>query len=109
MVPTPRLLGFSIVWLLLGALPVAFPWLHPFWLGLGGVFALVAVVDMAAVRALRPPAVRRRLPGRFACGEAADVCLLISNPGRFSARLAVFDGIPEGAVNTVLPWQGAPR
>lgn len=106
MVPTPRLLGFSIVWLLLGALPVAFPWLHPFWLGLGGVFALVAVADMAAVRALRPPAVRRRLPGRFACGEAADVCLLISNPGRFSARLAVFDGIPEGAVTTVLPWQG---
>lgn len=106
MVPSARLLGVSILWLLLAGFPVAWPHLYPHWLVLGGLFGLVAVADLVAVRFFKPLIVQRRLPGRFACGEAGDVCLRISNPGRFAARIEVFDGIPEGALSTVLPWRG---
>ncbi|RYD94012.1 MAG: DUF58 domain-containing protein [Sphingomonadales bacterium] len=78
----------------------------PWWI-CGAVLAFAGVVDGIVLRRLTRVEVARRLPGRFAVGEAADVRLDIRNPGRFPAVVDVFDGIPPGGQAEVMPWRGA--
>ncbi|MES2439710.1 MAG: DUF58 domain-containing protein [Verrucomicrobiota bacterium] len=107
MSPTFRLLVLSSLWLLLAAIAVAVPSLMQPWLWLGGVIALVVLADAVMVRVWKPLDLQRRLPGRFALGEAGEVRLILRNESGRAARVKVFDGIPQGAVAPTLPWSGA--
>lgn len=78
----------------------------PWWIS-GAVFAAAALVDGIALRRLARVEISRRLPGRFAVGEAADVRLDIRNPGRFPATVEIFDGIPPGGQAETMPWSGS--
>lgn len=106
MSPTNRLLILSTLWLLLAAVTVAVPWLTSPWLWLGGGAALIATVDLIVVRSRKPLDLQRRLPGRFALGEAGEVRLILRNEGNRSATVEIFDGIPQGALAPTLPWSG---
>ena len=77
----------------------------PWWIS-GAVLAAVALLDGIVLRRLARVEVARRLPGRFAVGEASDVRLDIRNPGRFPAVVEVFDGIPPGGQAELMPWGG---
>jgi uncharacterized protein (DUF58 family) len=106
MSPTHRTLVIALVWLLLAGIAAAFPWMMMPWLWLGLVALGVAVVD--AVRVWRPARldVARRLPGRFALGEAGEVRLTLRNPSSRPAMVEIFDGIPPGAQAPGMPWCG---
>jgi uncharacterized protein (DUF58 family) len=106
MSPTFRMLAFAGAWLLLAAFAVAMPALMQAWLWLGVAAGTVVLLD--AVLALTATSLRleRRLPGRFALGESAEVRLTLKNAGTRVARLEVFDGIPQGALAPDLPWSG---
>ncbi|MCW1922987.1 DUF58 domain-containing protein [Luteolibacter arcticus] len=107
MSPTARALGIVVAWALFGlAASVWRELVTPWWIA-GAVLAVVALVDGVVLRRLAQVEVARRLPGRFAVGEAADVRLDIRNPGRFPAVVEVFDGIPLGSQAETMPWTGA--
>ena len=106
MSPTTRLLELAAAWLLLGAGVVLVPWLVPAWGWLGVAAAACVLADGVGVLWERTLEIRRRLPGRFACGEPGEVGLTLRNEGTRVARIEVFDGIPERAEADVLPWSG---
>ncbi|MEO8616244.1 MAG: DUF58 domain-containing protein, partial [Luteolibacter sp.] len=106
MSPTSRLLTFAFAWLLLATVAAALPVLMLPWLWLGGVLALVILVDALTVRFLMPLEIERRLPGRFALGEAGEVRLILRNSSTVLASVEIFDGIPTGAEASALPWSG---
>ena len=106
MSPSRRLLALAMAWTLVGAVAVVFPRLQGAWLWLGLLAGLVALADALWLRTIRPPGVRRRLPGRFAAGEPGEVRLILENTGSRPARIEVFDGIPQGSVADALPWRG---
>ena len=106
MSPTRRLLAFVAAWLLLAAVASAVPVLMVSWLWLGGMAALVILADGWMVRGRKPLVVQRRLPGRFAMGQAGEVRLSLCNDSARAAIVDVFDGIPQGALAPSLPWSG---
>ena len=106
MTPTSRLLAFAAAWLLLAIIASAVPALMMPWLWLGGIAAIVILADGLMARARKPLDLQRRLPGRFAMGEAGEVRLIIRNDGSQPAMVEIFDGIPQGAVAPTLPWSG---
>ncbi len=106
MSPTLRLLALASAWLLLAAVASAVPSLMVPWWWLGGIVALVVVIDAVIVKFSRPLDLQRRLPGRFAMGEAGEVRLILRNDSGWSAKVEVFDGIPAGAQAPTLPWSG---
>ena len=106
MSPTARALGIVVAWALFGlAASVWRELVTPWWIA-GVVLVAVALVDGIVLRKLTRVEVARRLPGRFAVGEASDVRLDIRNPGRFPAVVDVFDGIPAGGQAETMPWAG---
>ena len=106
MTPTRRLLMIAFVWLLPGVAAVFVPALMPAWKWHGIAFAAAALLDGVWLLCLRAPEVKRRLPGRFALGEPGEVMLELHNPGALSAKVEVFDGIPQGTVAETMPWSG---
>ncbi len=106
MSPTFRLLTLAGAWLLLAAIAVVVPALMRPWLWLGGVAGLVVVIDAMIAWAWKPLEVSRRLPGRFALGEAGEVRLILKNETGVAAKVEVFDGIPQAAAAPALPWCG---
>ncbi|OYU99045.1 MAG: hypothetical protein CFE26_26480, partial [Verrucomicrobiales bacterium VVV1] len=107
MLPTNATLGLTLFWALLGLAVSWFPNQASTWWLLGGLFALVLLVDALRLRFRKPVEVIRRLPGRFALGDSGEVRLTISNPGEQAIDLEVFDGIPPGADAPTMPWQGS--
>jgi len=106
MSPTARALGIVVAWALFGlAASVWRELVTPWWIS-GAVLAAAALLDGIVLRRLTRVEVARRLPGRFAVGEASDVRLDIRNPGRFPAVVDVFDGIPPGGQAELMPWSG---
>jgi len=106
MSPTARALRIVVAWALFGlAASVWRELVMPWWIS-GAVLAAVALLDGIVLRRLARVEVARRLPGRFAVGEASDVRLDIRNPGRFPAVVEVFDGIPPGGQAELMPWGG---
>jgi uncharacterized protein (DUF58 family) len=106
MSPTARALGIVVTWALFGlAASVWRELVTPWWIA-AVVVAAAALVDGIVLRKLARVEVTRRLPGRFAVGEAADVRLDLRNPGRLPAVVEVFDGIPPGAQAEAMPWSG---
>lgn len=106
MTPTNRLLTLALAWLLLAAVASAVPALMLAWLWIGGMLALVVLADAVMVGFQKPLDVLRRLPGRFALGEAGEVRLILRNDSDRAASVEVFDGIPQGALAPTLPWKG---
>lgn len=106
MSPTFRLLMLATAWLLLAAITVAFPPLAGPWLWLGAAGAIVVLTDALLVKIGKPLELQRRLPGRFALGEAGEVRLILRNDTARPARVQIYDGVPQGAVAPVLPWTG---
>lgn len=107
MSPTNATLGLTLFWTLLGLAVSWFPNQASTWWLMGGLFALVLLVDALRLRFRKPVEVTRRLPGRFALGDAGEVRLTISNPGGQAVEVEVFDGIPPGADAPTMPWRGA--
>ena len=106
MSPTSRLLALASVWLLLATIASAVPSLMQPWLWLGVGAGVVALTDAIVARFRKPLVLQRRLPGRFALGEAGEVRLAVRNEGDRPAAVEIFDGIPQGAVAPTLPWSG---
>ena len=106
MSPALRLLALSAAWLLLAAAASLWPSFLNAWLWIGMAAGFIALADAAAVRWLSPIEVRRKLPGRFAAGEASDVTLILHNQGPRPATIELFDGIPQGATAETMPWSG---
>ena len=106
MSPTTRWLGWAAAWMAAGLGVVVFPGAAPAWIAAGAVILAVAAVDFVLAVKGRPVAVERRLPGRFALGEAGEVRLILRNGGGRALRVEVFDGVPQGAEATGLPWAG---
>ena len=106
MTPTSRLLALASAWLLLAALAAALPAWASAWVWLGAAAGCVVVIDGIAALVRKPMEVTRRLPGRFALGEAGEVRLTLRNESARAARVELFDGIPQGAVAPTLPWSG---
>ena len=106
MSPTTKLLVLSSAWLLLAAGASAVPALMMPWLWLGGAVGLVVAIDAGIGLFRKPLELQRRLPGRFALGEAGEVRLVLRNEGSRPANVEVFDGIPQGASAPTLPWSG---
>ncbi len=106
MSPKNRLLALSLGWLLLSAMAAAVPALMQPWLWLGIILAVGVAVDALIAGFRKPLEVQRRLPGRFALGEAGEVRLTLRNESGQPAKVEVFDGIPQGAVAPTLPWSG---
>jgi uncharacterized protein (DUF58 family) len=106
MSPTNRLLAISLGWLLLAVVASAVPVLMQPWLWLGAILAAGVVADAIIARFQKRLDVQRRLPGRFALGEAEEVRLILRNDDARPAKVEVFDGIPQGAVAPALPWVG---
>jgi uncharacterized protein (DUF58 family) len=104
MTPATRLIRFSLAWALAGALVTTarpMPWLIA-----GALLGLVALVDALLARLAPAPRVERRLPGRFALGEAGEVRLILHAGGGRECKVEVFDGIPAGAEAPGMPWSG---
>jgi uncharacterized protein (DUF58 family) len=106
MSPTSRLLILASGWLLLAVIASALPWLMGPWWWLGAAVGGVVLVDAIIARFQKPLEMQRRLPGRFALGEAGEVRLILRNESGRRAVVEVFDGIPEGAMAPTLPWSG---
>lgn len=106
MTPTSRLLALAAAWLLLATIASGVPALMMPWLWLGGIAALGILADALVVWSRKPLDLQRRLPGRFAMGEAGEVRLILRNDSSRPAMVEIFDGIPQGAVAPTLPWCG---
>ncbi|GAA5121521.1 DUF58 domain-containing protein [Luteolibacter yonseiensis] len=106
MTPTSRLLLLSSLWLLLAAVASALPVLTGPWLWLGVAGAAVVLVDGGLAWLRKPLEIRRRLPGRFALGEAGEVRITLRNDSRSAAKLEIHDGIPQKSAAPSLPWTG---
>lgn len=106
MIPGYRLLVLSMLWLLLGAVVEFVPAWQPLWKVVGMVGFVIVLVDAWIAWLRKPLVVTRRLPGRFALQQAADVMLILRNEGNEIAMVQVYDGIPQGAETEDLPWSG---
>src|SRR5688572_27763555 len=123
MSPTGRTLGIVVAWAFFGLLASVWPAFAPIdggsplstltplmvpaWWISGAVIVAVAVVDAIVLFRLEKLQIARRLPGRFAVGEASEVRLDLFNPGRLPAVVEVFDGVPAGAEAEAMPWSGS--
>ncbi|MES2925010.1 MAG: DUF58 domain-containing protein [Verrucomicrobiota bacterium] len=106
MSPSIRLLTLASAWLLLAAIASAVPSLMQPWLWLGVGAGVVILTDAVIAWFRKPLVLQRRLPGRFALGEAAEVRLAVRNESESLAVVEIFDGIPQGAAAPSLPWLG---
>jgi uncharacterized protein (DUF58 family) len=106
MSPTLRLLALVLLWTLGGGLVAAFPAGSTAWWFAGGVIGCAALLDGVVTWSDGRVEVVRRLPGRFAQGEPGEVRLTLINHGSRAVQVAVFDGIPPGAVAPAMPWSG---
>jgi uncharacterized protein (DUF58 family) len=104
--PTRILLGWLLSWSGLGLAASFQESLRPFWVIVGLLLAGLFVLDAFRLITAGPLRVERVLPSRFALGVAQEVSLVIHNPGRVTARVELFDGIPATAVTTAFPWWG---
>lgn len=106
MIPTTQLLKVAGAWLCGALLVTVLPQFMAQWWWLGGLLGAVACFDALRVMIQKPVEIKRRLPGRFALGVAGEVQLVLRNPSSQKVRLEIFDGIPQGAEATSLPWRG---
>jgi uncharacterized protein (DUF58 family) len=106
MIPTPRLILVIGAWTAFGGVVSALPFLKGFWAWSGLAIAIMLLCDGLALSLLRTMSVQRRLPKRFALGEASEVRLVFGNIGRLNAEVEVFDGIPIWAEASAMPWRG---
>lgn len=108
MSPTGRMLWIVVAWALFGlAASIWREQLATLWWMSGLGMAVIASVDATILACLKRVEISRRLPGRFAVGESADVRLEIRNPAGPAADVEIFDGVPAGAEAPAMPWVGS--
>ena len=100
------MLWMVVAWALFGLAASLWPELGTVWWLSGAIIAGVALVEGVILASLGRVVIERRLPGRFAVGEGADVRLTIQNPGKAPAKVEIFDGVPAGAEAESMPWSG---
>jgi uncharacterized protein (DUF58 family) len=105
-IPDARFLWLGIAWAVLGVIAAVDRGVVTAWWIAGGLLGFVALVDLLWCRWSSRIEFTRRLPNRFAVGEAGTVSLRIRNEGRRRMEVQWFDGIPEGATTEALPWRG---
>jgi uncharacterized protein (DUF58 family) len=93
-------------WALLGAAVTPWPWLAPVWWWAGLLVLVVGFFDAAALWLLRRLVVVRVVPGRFALNRPGVVRVTLTNRDGWPARVQIFDGVPETAEATQMPWSG---
>lgn len=103
MIPSGQTLGMAVGWCLLGVPAALQPEWVTYWLWLGVAAAAVLLIDGAWGLLGRAPDLKRRLPGRFAVGEAGAVRVTLENRSGRNLRLRLFDGLPEVAETNELP------
>ena len=104
--PSHHLLTASFLWVLLAVAGSFWPQFALLWLLSAGVLITVAVLDFFLCSRRQALVLTRRLPGRFALGEDAEVMLDIRNRTGRNLELEVFDHVPDSAEARELPWSG---
>ncbi len=103
LIPTRRLLWSAAAIVALGIVVSIFSEFAAVWVVAAVIFVAFAALDALAARQIRPPAVRRVLPGSLPLGVAHDVVLRLANPGAAAVACEVHDHYPEGAEARGLP------
>lgn len=106
MSPRLQLILLALAWTVAGAAVSARPEWSWMWWTAGAVVAGVLLLDAILLLFHKRMEVVRLLPKRFALGESSEVRLTVGNPGKFPARVEIFDGIPPGASAPAMPWKG---
>jgi len=102
-IPSRQMLAVVAGWAVLGALVSWRTEWHAVWLWAGVAAGVAVLGDGIWIRMLGAPGFERRLPGRFAVGEPAEVVLRLDNRSRLPAEVEVFDGLPTTAEAGELP------
>lgn len=106
MTPTIHLLRITLGLVLFGILASLRNDLALWWQYTCFLVAAAAVVDALLSFTLSPPFLVRKVPGRFALNEEAEVELVLANPNRLRLRVSLFDGIPSDSRSPHMPWEG---
>ena len=77
------------------------------WVVLGGILAVVAVVDAGWLFRVPRVAVRRQVPDRMALGVEVEVPLTLHNAGARAVQVSLWDTLPDQLETADLPWTGA--
>lgn len=104
--PTRALIALLILWALLGLAGSLWIPASRWWSLMGFIMAVVVLFDAIVAFVLKPPKVKRVLPGRMAVGIEAEVALRLINPSKRHLHVAVFDGIPPHSECEIFPWRG---
>ena len=101
--PSTRLLWVLTV---LAALAVAvsiYPGYYVYWAALGGVIAVLALLDAVIALRLATPPAARQVPGSLALGVPFEVALRLHNPSRLPLDCEVHDHHPASVEADGLP------
>ena len=96
------------LWVLtaLAALAVAvsiYPDFHVYWLALGGITAVLALLDAVTALRFATPSAARRVPGSLALGVPTEVALRVHNGSRLALDCEVHDHHPASIEADGLP------
>ncbi|MGC4017403.1 MAG: DUF58 domain-containing protein [Luteolibacter sp.] len=104
--PTTNTIWLVLIWALCGLAVSWFPAAVWPWGSIGCMIVVALAIDALRLQARPSLNIERRLPGRFALGEAGDVRLIVTNPSRKEQQVEIFDGVPPDAVAETMPWSG---
>lgn len=106
MIPTRRTMRLLAIWVALGIGASVWGRFSVLWLGGLALLLPAMLVDALLLFRLKPIAVSRKLPGRFAVGVAREIAVTLRNPNARALTLEFFEGLPETIESAQLPWRG---
>jgi uncharacterized protein (DUF58 family) len=101
--PAVALITLATAVLLAGVLAAAWPPAIDLWRIAGALAGVVVVADWLLARTDTSLEVERAVPGSLPVGVAGEVRLAVSNPGRRTLRLAMYDHHPQDGEAEGLP------
>lgn len=105
--PAPALLIAAGLWFIFSIVAAWHTPLTPVWLGTGILLLALALLDAARLARLPKPSAQRRVRATVALGVWNDIQLRLTNPGKRTLALAVFDHHPAGVECAGLPQRSA--
>ena len=106
MIPTLRTQRLLVMLVALGIGASVWSRFSVLWLGGLALLLPAMLVDALLLFRLKPIAVTRKLPGRFAVGVAREITVTLRNPNARALTLEFFEGLPETIESAQLPWRG---